>query len=76
MTLLLGLSMCLGSSMNYWLPRVMWENAPADASTLRYELVEVVQETAVAGESDTALLEQLIDTDWNLVAWDGMTIFA
>ena len=50
------------------------ENAPADASTLRYELVEIVNETAVAPESDTSLLEQLIGTDWNLVEWDGMTI--
>ena len=50
------------------------ENPPADASTLRYALVEVVEETAVTLEFDTSLLDQLIGTDWNLVEWKGMTI--
>ncbi len=50
------------------------EDTPADALTLHYTLVEVVSETAVALESDTSLLDQLIGTDWNLVEWNGMTI--
>ncbi|MCB8942712.1 MAG: META domain-containing protein [Ardenticatenaceae bacterium] len=50
------------------------EDAPADASTLRYELVAVVSETAVDGQTDISLLEQLMGTDWNLIEWEGMTI--
>ena len=49
-------------------------NPPADASSLRYELVEVVSETAVSSQPDTSLLNQLVGTDWNLVTWEGMTI--
>lgn len=49
-------------------------NPPADSSSIRYELVEVVEQTAVTSESDTSLLDQLLGTDWNLVEWEGMTI--
>ena len=49
-------------------------NPPADSSSLRYELVEVVDQTAVSIEPATSILDQLLGTDWNLVAWEGMTI--
>jgi heat shock protein HslJ len=49
-------------------------NPPADASSIRYELVEVVQQTAVADESTGSMLDQLLGTDWNLVSWEGMEI--
>lgn len=47
---------------------------PADSSSIGYELVEVVAQTAVGSEPATSMLDQLLGTDWNLVAWQGMTI--
>lgn len=49
-------------------------DVPADASSLRYELVEVVSETAVATEPTGSILDQLLGTDWDLTEWQGMTI--
>jgi heat shock protein HslJ len=49
-------------------------NPPADSSSIRYELVDVVTQTAVTSGADASMLEQLLGSDWNLISWEGVTI--